>query len=189
MTKAQLFSRLEAAPVIAALKEEAQLKRCLQSRAAAVFILHGDILHIDQLVERIKQAGKAVFVHIDLIDGLASREVAVDFIRGHTSADGIISTKAPLTRYAKNKGLFSVQRFFLLDSMALVNINRQMEADGADMVEVLPGLMPKIIGKIAASAKKPIIAGGLIADKEDIMTALGAGAMAVSTTSPALWDL
>jgi glycerol uptake operon antiterminator len=35
----------------------------------------------------------------------------------------------------------------------------------------------------------PVIAGGLISDKEDIISALGAGAIAVSSTNPAVWNM
>ncbi|WP_352427367.1 glycerol-3-phosphate responsive antiterminator, partial [Enterocloster asparagiformis] len=33
----------------------------------------------------------------------------------------------------------------------------------------------------------PIIAGGLIADKEDVMNALEAGALAISSTNQKVW--
>ncbi|MEG1720939.1 MAG: glycerol-3-phosphate responsive antiterminator, partial [Pseudoflavonifractor sp.] len=36
---------------------------------------------------------------------------------------------------------------------------------------------------------KPIIAGGLIADKEDVTSALSAGAIAVSSTNREIWFL
>ena len=39
-----------------------------------------------------KQAGKMALVHLDLINGLSAKDVAVDFIKKYTKADGIIST-------------------------------------------------------------------------------------------------
>ena len=58
-----------------------------------------------------------------------------------------------------------------------------------DVVEVLPGLMPKILRKICRTSRVPVIAGGLISDKEDVMGALGAGDAAVSTTNQGVWEL
>jgi glycerol uptake operon antiterminator len=107
----------------------------------------------------------------------------------HTGADGIITTRPQLARRAKALGLISLQRFFLLDSMAVDNLRRQMEQDGCDLIEVLPGVMPKIINRIMGFVRKPIIAGGLICDKEDVTSALAAGAVAVSSTSPVVWFL
>ena len=56
-------------------------------------------------------------------------------------------------------------------------------------IEILPGLMPKIIKKINKAVKVPIITGGLIEDKEDIINALGNGAMGISTTKKELWEI
>ena len=42
---------------------------------------------------------KRQMVHVDLITGLSGKEVAVDFIKNNTLADGIISTKPALIRY------------------------------------------------------------------------------------------
>ena len=73
--------------------------------------------------------------------------------------------------------------------MALFNISRQLATAEADAVEILPGVMPKVIRKIAATTDKPIIAGGLISDKEDVINALAAGAVSVSSTQRAIWFL
>ena len=53
----------------------------------------------------------------------------------------------------------------------------------------LPGLMPKMIRRLVQDTGKPVIAGGLISDKEDVTNALSAGAVAVSTTNPAVWRM
>lgn len=184
-----LLELLADGPVIAAVKDEAGLDAALKSDVAVLFLLYGDILTIGQTVAKVHSADKRAFVHLDLIDGLSAREVSADFIARHTEADGVISTKAPLTRRARELGLVAVQRVFLLDSMALKNVERHFSQASADLVEVLPGLMPKIIRHLCQSTGKPIIAGGLISDKEDVTGALGAGAVGVSSTNPAVWAM
>ena len=57
------------------------------------------------------------------------------------------------------------------------------------MNRIMPGVMPKVIRKVRKLTAIPVLAGGLIADKEDVMGALDAGAVAVSTTDPAIWRL
>lgn len=188
MDRNQLLDLLAAGPVIAAVKGEDGLTAALDSDVSVIFLLSGDVLTIPDAAARVKKAGKRAFVHLDLVDGLASREVSVDFIARQTAADGIISTKAGLTRRGRELGLVSIQRFFLLDSMALDNIQRQRAQD-CDLIEVLPGLMPKIIHRVGQLTGKPVIAGGLISDKEDVTAALSAGAVAVSTTNPAVWRM
>mgnify|MGYP000822709763 FL=1 len=67
--------------VIAAVKDDDGLQNALQNEnIRVVFILYGDICNISTLVQRIHTAGKFAIVHVDLIAGLASKEVAVDFI-------------------------------------------------------------------------------------------------------------
>ena len=189
LNKAKLLELLADGPVIAAVKDDRGLAAALESDVAVIFLLYGDLLSIGDMTARAHRAGKAVFVHLDLMEGLAPREVGVDFIARHTEADGILSTKAPLTKRAKELGLVSIQRFFLLDSMAIKNIERHPGPDSSDLIEVLPGLMPKIIRRVCQAAKVPVIAGGLITDKEDVTGALGAGAVAVSSTNPAVWAM
>ena len=189
METPQLLELLAAGPVIAAVKDEEGLAQALESDVSVLFLLYGDILTIRDTAERVREAGKRVFVHLDLIDGLAAREISADFVARSTSADGVISTKAALTRRARELGLVAIQRIFLLDSMALKNVERHFSRESADLVEVLPGLMPKIIRRLCGTTGRPTIASGLHTDKEDVTGALGAGAVAVSSTNPAVWRM
>lgn len=160
---------------------------CQRSEIRVVFILFGDICNIREIVQRVKAAKKIAMVHVDLISGLQGKEIAVEFIHSATSADGIISTKPALIRHARELGLRTILRVFLLDSMSYENLNHQLETAKPDMLEILPGLMPKIIRKVCDSSRVPVIAGGLIADKEDVMEALSAGTVAVSSTNHKVW--
>ena len=176
-------------PIIAAVKDEDGLEKALLTECRVIFLLYGSVCNVGKLVERIKSAGKLAMVHIDLIDGLSSKDVAVSFLGQNTQADGVISTKPAIVKAAKEQGLLAIQRFFLLDSLALANFQKYAEMNVADMIEILPATMPKIIRKITAASRLPIIAGGLITDKEDIMLALQNGATAVSSTNQAVWSM
>lgn len=189
MDRRQLLRLLAEGPVIAAVKDADSLAAALESEVPVVFLLSGDVLTVGNMAAQIHRAGKRVFVHLDLVDGLAAREVAADFIARSTAADGIISTRDPLIKRGRELGLVTIRRVFLLDSMALANIERYIAQDASDLIEVLPGLMPKIIRRLTQATSKPIIAGGLISDKEDVTGALSAGAIAVSTTNPAVWRM
>lgn len=186
----RFYDMIEANPVIAAVKNEEGLEECCGLEdIKVIFILYGSICNIGTIVKKIKDADKIALVHIDLVNGLASKEIAVNFIRYNTEADGIITTKPQLIKRAKELGLHTVLRVFLLDSMAYQNIDKEIVMVRPDMIEVLPGLMPKVIRKITKNVKIPVIAGGLISEKEDVMAALGAGAISVSTTNPTVWEM
>ena len=176
-------------PIVAAVKDEPGLERCLNSPCRVVFVLFGDLNSVPRIVAELKTAGKTVFVHADLIEGLSAREAAVDYLIHAARPDGIISTRLPLLRFAKAKGLRTILRFFLIDSIAMENIAKMKNERCVDLIEVLPGLMPKVIHRVAATCGKPIIAGGLVTEKADVVNALEAGALAVSSTNPGVWQM
>lgn len=181
---------IEGCPVIAAIKDEEGLKACLASDIDIVFILYGDLCSIADIVDTLKSHGKLAMVHMDLLGGLSTKDtIAVDFIRERTKADGIISTKPALIRRAHELGMFTIQRFFVIDSLAIENIRKQTDSGATDLIEILPGVMPKVISRICGMISVPVIAGGLISDKEDVLAALNAGAVAVSTTKAEIWNL
>lgn len=122
-------------------------------------------------------------MHIDLVDGLAAREPRSTISVCARRPPGIISTKGVLLKRAREVGLIAIQRFFLLDSMALTNIEKQVKANQPDLIEVIPGAMPKVIRGLAQGLALPVIAGGLIRDREDAENALHAGAKAISCSS------
>ncbi len=178
---------MDECPIIAAIKDYDGLKRCLESESKIIFVLFGDILTITDIVRTIKESGRIAIIHIDLIGGLSSKEIAIDFIKNNTKADGIISTRQALIKHAKELGLFTVFRFFVIDSMAFEHIKKQSETVKPDFIEILPGVMPKVIKRISSMANVPVIAGGLISDKEDVISALSAGAVSISSTNPEVW--
>ena len=123
--KQELMDAIQETPVIAAVKDDDGLQNALQNEnIRVVFILYGDICNISTLVQRIHAAEKFAIVHVDLIAGLASKEVAVDFIRSQTEADGIISTRQSFIRRAKELGLAAILRVFLLDSISLESLGK-----------------------------------------------------------------
>lgn len=184
-----LCRRLSDCPVIAAVKDDAGLDAALQSECGAVFLLYGSAAGVCTQVDKVRAAGKLAIVHIDLIDGLSGREAAVDALKALCHPDGLISTKPAVIRRARHLGLVTVQRAFLLDSMSVENLPAQLAVGKPDFLEVLPGIMPRIIARITACTETPVIAGGLIQYKDEVMAAMGAGAAAVSTSSPAVWAM
>ena len=184
------YEAVEDNPIIAAVKSMEDVEECCKhDDIRVIFILFGDVCSIGSIVKTIRDAGKIAMVHMDLISGLSPKEIAVEFIKEQTEADGIISTKPSLIKKAKELSLYTVLRYFLLDSMAYENILTQQHTVRPDFIEVLPGAMPKVIQKLCSEIKVPVIARGLIIDKESVMGALTAGATAVSSTNHNVWKL
>lgn len=184
----RFYEAVQANPIIAAIKNDDGLRACLINDIHVVFVLYGDICSIPSIVDRLKQAGKTVLVHADLINGLSSKEISIDYLHKSTRADGIISTRPNLIRRAKELGMYTVLRIFVIDSMALSEA-RSLRDVRPDFMEILPGVIPMAIRSVKASTNLPVLAGGLIIDKQDVLNALDAGATAISTTNEAVWSM
>ena len=178
-------------PIIAAVKDDEGLEECLRSEIGVVFILYGNIGSIIDIVKKIKRSGKLALVHMDLVSGMQAKDVSVDYIRNYTEADGIITTKVNLLPRAKELGLNTILRTFVLDSTAMETLDRNSRPETVqpDIMEVLPGtLLPDVIRQIVSSCRVPVMVSGLITRKSEVMNALKSGAVSISTTNRKLWD-
>ena len=150
-----MMSVLEQNPVLPAVKDAGRLEACLAQPAGVVFLLCGDILNIDRLIDRVHQAGKYAVVHADLVAGLAPREIAVDFLH-RCGADGIISTRPMLLRRGRELGMLTVLRVFAIDSKAVSNLGRETEGGMPDVIEILPGTLCKVLRRLSRELPVPL---------------------------------
>lgn len=183
----EFYSAIEKNPIIVAINNVNQLEEAIKSPCKIVFLLTGDILNIEDIVKRLRENGKLIYVHLDLIGGFSKDIIALKYIINNIKPDGIITTKSNLVKVAKHLNIFTIQRLFLLDSLALVSGINSIKSIRPDAVEILPGIMPKIIEEIRLETRIPIIAGGLIRDKSDVIESLNAGAIGISTSNQAVW--
>ena len=83
----------------------------------------------------------------------------------------------------------TVQRIFLLDGNAVSKGIEMVNSSSPDAVEVMPGVIPKVIDKLARKLPYPIISGGLINSESEVLEALQSGALAISSGNPKMWEL
>lgn len=176
-------------PIIAAIRNNDGLEEAIKSNVKIVFVLYGNIIDVADICHKLKAADKTVFVHIDMIDGLKGDSKGIEFIKKEAGPFGIITTKTSNVRCAMNYGLCTIQRVFIIDSQSLQTGINNIHTVMPHAVEVLPGVASKIISIMQRDVKVPIIAGGLISSKKDVIESLKAGAIAVSTSSEVLWEM
>lgn len=99
------------------------------------------------------------------------------------------TTKPNLTATARQYGLQTVQRLFMLDSLSIQTGLKMVRTTQQDFIEIMPGIIAKIIPELKENTSVPIIAGGMISSKKEIITLLKAGVLAVSTSKKVLWHL
>ncbi|MEK5162150.1 glycerol-3-phosphate responsive antiterminator [Paenibacillus sp. FSL R5-0527] len=187
----RLLHKIGGHPIIAAVRRMEDLNAALDSAVDNLFFMGGTVKEIVDSVRLTKQAGKGAFVHIDLIRGLSSTDrESVEWIAEYAGADGIVTPKAHLIKEAKRCGLYAILHLFVIDSGALENglkLCRQLEPDG---VELMPGVIDKIIRTFAADLEStPLVASGLIRTEAEASAALVAGATSLSVSDKSLWNL
>lgn len=188
-TEQILTAQLESSPIIAAVRTPEALRRACGTDIGTVFILHASLSDIAALVKEAKNAEKNVFIHADLIEGMSADAPAVRYLRAVTEADGLISTRSGVIRAAKECGFLTVQRFFVVDSQAEEALLRTVSQTHPDCIELMPGILPNVVSRLHARLSQPVIAGGLVENKEQVISLLSAGASGISTSRESLWTL
>lgn len=178
---------LERSPVIANAASEQAFYTALQAPPEVIFYQNISLPKIQAMTKEAHDTGKKLFVHMDLAEGLGKDRTGVEYL-ATCGVDGLISTRGQLIRYAREAGLLTVQRFFLLDSQSLSGISNMIANTTPDWIEVIPGVIGKAIERFAGG-RVPVIAGGLIETKAEVTEALRCGAAAVSTSREDLWYL
>ena len=181
---------IEDFPIIAAARHGDDFLEAVKSPCDIIFWLSPNIMTLrsDLAKARATTFGedKKIFVHIDMADGIGKDNAGLEYL-SFLGIDGIISTRSNLIKSAKELGLMTVQRFFILDSRSVSTAFESIKSAKPDMIEIMPGLMTRQITRFADSSDIPVIAGGLIETKEDVISALSAGASAISTSKTELW--
>ena len=171
---------IQTGTVIPAVRTPLEYAKALGSAHEYLFLLYDTVSSLPEHITLAKKHGKRLFIHMDMIDGLGRDAAAVDFLAS-LGAFGIISTRSPLVKYAKSRGLRTVQRFFIVDGKSVETALDAVSKCPPDYIELMPGLVCKEISAFA-SRGVPVIAGGLIETRAEADAAITAGAAAVSTS-------
>ena len=173
--------------VIAATRTDEEFSVALQSETEIIFDLCADILTLTKKIKATHDAGKRLFIHVDLAEGVGRDRSGMILLK-KMGVDGIISTKVSIIKTAREAELCTVQRFFIVDSKSVHTTVEAVRASRPDMIEIMPATVGKVISRLSRDLPIPIIAGGLIENTEEASTALECGAAAVSTGQISLWN-
>ena len=172
--------------IIAAVRNERDMEKALKSEVEIIFYLSPNILTIEKNVRKAHDAGKKIYLHVDLAEGLGKDKAGIEYLK-QKDVDGIISTRVNIIKAAREAGLFTVQRFFIVDSQSVNSTLEGIKASKPDMIELMPGIATKVIANLKEKLNIPIIAGGMIESRLEVRDALQSGATAVSTSKCELW--
>ncbi|TCP24081.1 glycerol uptake operon antiterminator [Scopulibacillus darangshiensis] len=177
-------------PIIVSLTDQDDLEKALVAESSIIILIHADICTLNQIVKRIKETDKLIFVHIDLMKGLKKDASSIRYLAEHVGIDGIVTTHMNLIPAAKRYRLLTIQRVFILDSASIEQGFKSVRESNPDAVEILPGIaVPHIRGQLKNNIKQIVIAGGLINTEDESLYILKNGAKGVSGSSTELWHL
>ncbi len=172
--------------IIAAVRCEKEFEEALNSNVSIMFDLSPSILTLEEKVNKAHSKKKKLFIHLDLAEGIGKDKEGIKFAK-KIGVDGIISTRVNIIKIAREENLFTVQRFFIVDSQSVNTTIEAVKSSKPSMIEIMPGILEKVVKKLKNEINIPIIAGGLIETKAEIKASLDAGASAVSTGKKEFW--
>lgn len=181
-------NRTRIGKIICAVRTEEDFSLALTSKPDVIFYLAPDILTLKEKVERAHNAKKKLFIHIDLATGIGKDKSGILYAKG-CGVDGIISTRVSMIKAARELSLFTVQRFFIVDSQSIYTTIDSVKSAKPDMIEIMPGLLSKTLTRLSHELSVPVIAGGLIEAEDEVNTAIFSGAVSVSTGKSELWNM
>ncbi len=183
---AEFLARLDESPCCAAITSDAYLDAALKSGASMLFILRGDGLELRPLVTRIHAAGKLVAVHLDLVEGLRPDRSAITWL-SRAGVDAVISSHGQLMPAIRREQMVAIHRLLLVRRGLLDSALAAVARSGADIVEVLPGVILPDVRHLLPRLDVPLLAGGFIRTEAEARAALAAGAIGVTTSTESLW--
>jgi len=181
------FKNIESNPIIASVNDLEQLQAAINSPCNNIFLLAGNIFNLKEIAYKVKTKQKGLYIQVDLIDGFSKDTWGLEYIVKNIYPDGIITVKPNLVKMGKDLGAFIIYRAFVNNSILLEKEIHSIKDYRPNVVEILPGIMPKIIDKIHLETNIPVVASGLIMDREDIDVCLNSKAIALSTSNKDLW--
>ncbi|MFL3517545.1 glycerol-3-phosphate responsive antiterminator [Citrobacter cronae] len=175
-------------PVIMAIYGIEQLKTALSSTAEVCIIANIDLIKLQPVIELLSKAGKYVIVNIDSCNGLSQDKSGIDYV-AETGAMGLLSTRLQTVQRAKKCGLITMQKIFVTDRSTWLRSLKAVEQSEPDYVQLMPAQMLPLLPQADRNVLPPIVASGFVCNEEHARTALLHGAIAVSSSDSALWDV
>ncbi|HHY93347.1 MAG TPA: glycerol-3-phosphate responsive antiterminator, partial [Firmicutes bacterium] len=152
----QLERWLASSPVIAVVRSSEGAGEALKAPTRCVLLATGDIESVNHYISLLQGQGKLVFLHTDLIAGLGCDHAAARFIARRLRPDGILTTHTQLIQAAHKEGLLTIQSLFLLDSLAVKNGLGAVLKSRPTAVQVLPGIVPRVIRELKLVCPFPL---------------------------------
>lgn len=171
-----------------ALSNFSMIKRFLKTDIIYCILVDFQLAEIKEIIDELKNHGKKVLVHADMIRGLSTDEYGAIYLIQNCRVDGIISIKPKVISVAKKRKVIAMQRIFLKDSLSLKRSLEVVENAQPDCLEILPAISGHLITLIKSKVNCEVFCGGLISTNKQIQDCLESGASGITVSDPTLWQ-
>lgn len=191
INKELLLDRFQKYRLVAAVKDPKSLEKAVKYKEniSAVILMTGTILTAKKFVDYLQSNGLPVILHVERIGGLQMDNDGAEFIKRYIKPAGIVTTKNGIIKRAKEKGLFVIQRVFLVDTDMYLNLEKGIDYNPSDIIEIMPSRVPEYISRLTKMTDIPVITGGLLSSITHAKNAFENGATAVSTSNTVMWKI
>ena len=172
-------------PVVPSMK---RLEKFIETDLVVCILQDIHISLLEHMIKTLHDNNKLALVHIDMVHGISSDEHGAEFLCQRLRADGVISSKTRIIETTKKNKKIAIQRMFLIDSKSIERGIETLQKSQPDIVEIMPAIAYKIIPYIKSKISMPLIGGGLLKSKEDILQGLEAGCMAFTVSDLCLCE-
>lgn len=171
--------------IIPSVRELRYLSLACKTTSPLVLLTNTNIGNLKSQVAYVHKHHKKACVQLEMIDGLANNQTAIRLLKQLFKVDAISTTNIMSANAAKKIGIYSIFRFFLIDSVSLSRSLTILKNSQFDAIELLPSYCSIVFYPQIHDVVRPnttFIAGGFIRTQRQIDEMFQHGINAVSTS-------
>ncbi|MFJ3314724.1 glycerol-3-phosphate responsive antiterminator [Herbaspirillum huttiense] len=160
----------------------------LASAAEVGIVANVELRELQALSTRVRDAGKFLMLNVDTCEGLAQDKAAIDYLVA-LGVPSLVSTRVATLLRASRAGMITMQKVFVTDRTTWPRSLKALEQSEPNLVQLMPAPMLTQLKPADRAVLPPIVASGFVCNADDARAALAGGAVALSTSEQAMWNL
>lgn len=173
--------------VIPSVWTDAQRDLAAASPWPLVHAAGGTLRSMEAFIEPLRARGKTLWVHPDMIAGLAKDREGLSWVKDRLRPHAIVTSNLVMAQLARQLGVRVVLRIFVHDTQSLESGLAAIDRLQPDVICCLPAVVYPVIKAELDRKKIPVVAAGLIRTPEQRDQLLSLG-VSVEIGKSSLWQ-
>ncbi len=174
-------------PIIPSVWSITQRDHAVLSPWPLVHVAGGGLKTIKEFVQPLKDAGKTLWIHPDMITGLGKDREGIEVIQALIRPDAVATSNLTLAHHVRQLRLKLVLRVFIHDTQSLESSLAAIDRFNPEVLCCLPAVVYPLIRQELNQRGIPVVAAGLVRSPltRDHLIEMGTS---VEIGQPALWS-